>query len=390
MTMRKGLIFLLLFSLVLSGCGLIQTSESPTTSTTPSSPSPTTISSVPTSSPTAGWTGLSITWTQIEQGNFPPDRFDYDLTYDSKRDRLLFFGGATTEAGVPLKDLWAFDFSTNRWELLSEGKELPSPLLYPHPDSPREIVYDPLKDRLLLFQCSPSREPQLAEENPSLLSNDTHSPTSEYEVQVYTFNLEGNGWTQLDPPSKPPDSIAWFNTVWDSRNDRVFLLGEYLWVFDCKEDLWRELTDKITLPGKYPLNLGPSGYDPQEDRLLLLKRRTDDENLFDVSQCKLPGSSWVDLQSLNPPSFRELRYMAYDPRFHVLILPGGGNWGETGFHPEIWIYDLDGNFWSYCGDLPNNSREHLIVPGKPGEAYILTTDVEDQSYHNLWHLTLSP
>lgn len=189
--MRKGLIFLLLFSLVLSGCGLIQTSETPTTSTTPSSPSPTTTSSVPTSSPTAGWTGLSITWTQIEQGNFPPDRFDYDLTYDSKRDRLLFFGGATTEAGVPLKDLWAFDFSTNRWELLSEGKELPSPLLYPHPDSPREIVYDPLKDRLLLFQCSPSREPQLAEENPSLLSNDTHSPTSEYEVRFTPSTLKG-------------------------------------------------------------------------------------------------------------------------------------------------------------------------------------------------------
>ncbi len=37
-----------------------------------------------------------------------------------------------------------------------------------------------------------------------------------------------------------------------------------------------------------------------------------------------------------------------------------------------------------------HKEEHLIIPGKPGEAYILTTDAEGQSYHNLWHLTLSP
>ncbi|MEI9477880.1 MAG: kelch repeat-containing protein [Deltaproteobacteria bacterium] len=384
--MRKRLIFLLVFSLVLSGCGLTNLSESPTASTT-LSPSPTTSSSIPTSSPT----GLSVTWTKIEQGNFPPDRIDYCLSYDSKRDRLLFFGGLSIEAGKYLKDLWAFDFATNLWELLSEGKELPSPNLYPHPASPREIVCDPLGDRLLLFQCGPSKDTQLTNGNQPLLLGGDSPPISKYQIEVIAFSLEENCWAQLDPPLKPPDSIYWFNTIWDPKNDRVFLLGKYLWVFDCKDDRWRELADNITLPGTFHLDLGPSSYDPREDRLLLLKRRTDDDKFFDISACKLPRSSWVDLKSLTPPNFRELRYVAYDPRFHVMILPGGGNWGETGFHPEIWIYSLDGNFWSYCGDLPGNSREHLIVPGKPGEAYILTCEMTlDEPPHHLWHLTLGP
>jgi len=406
--MRKGLILILVLSLVLSGCGLVKTSQSPTASTTPATPSPTP-SIVPTSSPKASWTGLNITWTKIEQGNFPPNRNDYFLSYDSKRDRLLFFGGETIEAGIPLKDLWAFDFSTNLWELLSKGRELPPPPLYP--PRHREIVYDPLKDRLLLFQCGPSEQAQPATGNqppPPLSEGDSYIQPG-YEVQVYAFNFEENCWGWLDPPLKPPDRLEWFQVVWDGKNDRVFLFGgeqiiqgpgssevqevqaKDLWVFDCQKDLWRELTSNMTLPGRFPIDLGPSSYDPQTDRLLILKPREENKDLLDVSALQLPGTSWSDLKSSDPPIVRGTRYVAYDPLFHVLILPGGAE-SETGgdFKPKISIYYPEINCWTHWAYLPGNDQRHLIVPGKPGEAFILTDNFEDPSHHNLWRLTLGP
>jgi len=250
-----------------------------------------------------------------------------------------------------------------------------------------------LGDRLLLFQCGPSKEAQFAK----------------YEVQVFAFNFEENCWTQLDPPLKPPDRLSWFRVVQDSKNDRVFLFGgeqiiqgsgpsdvqevqaKDLWVFDCKSDRWRELASNITLPGRFPIDLGPSSYDPQKDRLLILKSREDDQNFYDVSALKLSGTSWSDLKSSNPPTFRSTRYVAYDPLFHVLILPGGpgGLERERPFKAEISIYYPEINCWTHHGYLPGNDGDHLIVAGKPGEAYILTRDFYGSSHH-LWRLTLGP
>lgn len=57
------------------------------------------------------WEWDGRTWTQLATAVRPPARSEFDLAYDSARDRVVLFGGSTS-AGLPMNDTWEWDGTT--------------------------------------------------------------------------------------------------------------------------------------------------------------------------------------------------------------------------------------------------------------------------------------
>lgn len=81
-------------------------------------------------------------WTKIAAGDGPAPRHSAGATYDSKRNRVIVFGGLG--AGGMLGDLWAWD--GRAWTRLADAS----------PDGPEPramgyIAYDRKRDRVVLF-----------------------------------------------------------------------------------------------------------------------------------------------------------------------------------------------------------------------------------------------
>ena len=90
------------------------------------------------------------TWTEMHPKNSPPAR-DYSvLAYDSVRDRMLLFGGATS-GEAPFDDLWAYDLGRDSWsELRPTGPR-------PRARAWHAMAFDNEAGVLVLFGGGPSR-----------------------------------------------------------------------------------------------------------------------------------------------------------------------------------------------------------------------------------------
>jgi len=89
------------------------------------------------------------TWTRLDvTGPMPAGRFDYSLTYDPVRDRVLLFGGAwrhnpVDDQPTDLGDLWALSLDSLRWTPIAATGG-------PSPRREAALMYDAASDRILL------------------------------------------------------------------------------------------------------------------------------------------------------------------------------------------------------------------------------------------------
>ena len=56
-------------------------------------------------------------WVQLQTTGGPPSRSQHGMVYDPVRDEILLFGGRDSEA-QPLHDTWSLDLDTLQWSLL--------------------------------------------------------------------------------------------------------------------------------------------------------------------------------------------------------------------------------------------------------------------------------
>ena len=84
--------------------------------------------------------GASTTWTQFTTALGPSARHSFGITYDSRRQRVVIFGGYGANDAL-LQDTWAWD--GDGWELLSDTGPGPRAMGY--------LAYDSVRDRIVLF-----------------------------------------------------------------------------------------------------------------------------------------------------------------------------------------------------------------------------------------------
>ncbi len=83
-------------------------------------------------------------WSQISTTNTPSARYLHGSTYDSKRNRMLIFGGKNT-SNTKLSEVWALDLTTLIWTQVTVTGTAPSPR------AGSALYFDASADRLFVL-----------------------------------------------------------------------------------------------------------------------------------------------------------------------------------------------------------------------------------------------
>ncbi len=170
------------------------------------------------------WTfdGATRSWSKLQPALSPPGRSSASMSYDSRAQRILLFGGYN--GSVFFNDTWAFDYANDTWVNLTGA-------LGPSGRLGAAITYDAAVDRTVLFggyngstylgdtwwfdyagrswvRQSPSTSP-----SPRYLSGFAYDPMVGWDVlfggfstnaETWSYQPASNAWIRLFPSSSPP------------------------------------------------------------------------------------------------------------------------------------------------------------------------------------------
>lgn len=374
--------------------------------------------------------GDSLDWSQLEAQNPPSPRATTTTLYDATRDRLVFYGGKTS-------DTWALPLQGRlTWTLLEPGDELTFP-----PRNLHAAVFDAARHRTLVYGGRVSRV-SFARRNQLVLMNDlwglTLEPRPDWK-QVHSDSLPPGRWGHsmiLDPVSdqliafggiersattgedsatnalwrRPlaagqewsavpatdsvPPARAMHSAVLDPVQRRMIVLGgtrdrEVLadvWALSLDgAPQWTRLAPAGDGPGP---RFGHSAvYDAAGERMIVFGGDDGAAKLNDTWQLSLAGEpAWAPIPSSVRPPARMNATMVYDPRRQRLVLFGGhlqnGTGAEAARASDTWILPLgEGASWAPAaanGDTPaaregaagvfDSERDQvLLLQGQGGE-----------------------
>ncbi|HEX5044354.1 MAG TPA: hypothetical protein VFV75_15715, partial [Candidatus Polarisedimenticolaceae bacterium] len=244
------------------------------------------------------------------------------VTYDPVRHRTLVFGGCggpgCDQDPAPLAgDLWAYDHRSGAWSRPVVSGSPPSPRMGAH------ALYDPVRDRVLLFggrRWASDATPMLDVSALALAGTPTWS------------TLVGTG----EVPAFPV-GFTW--AAYDSRRDRLLVgtfAGTRLHVLDLATATWTSATTPSPPQPGHPIQRGGSVVlDPGGDRLLCFGGLWEDgaarafRNAVSELRLDAPLLDWVELQPAGAlPAPRAHQAVVYDPAGRRLLVQGGW-WGSV-------------------------------------------------------------
>jgi hypothetical protein len=135
------------------------------------------------------------TWTALQPEGLISGRRNHVMVYDSRRDRVLVFGGEFS--GIARRDVWALWLDPPRWERLRPDGEIPPGVLASCG------IYDPVRDRLVILQPGPSGSDR---------------------ADLWALSLTGTlRWRPLEPLGVPPANGMFPVATYDPVGDRMLV-----------------------------------------------------------------------------------------------------------------------------------------------------------------------
>lgn len=251
-------------------------------------------------------------WTliQVSTGAPPDDWGQSSAAYDSKRDRVILFGGYVDSR--PHREVHALSLGeTPRWTRLTPVGIAPTPRMS------AAVAYDPVGDRLIVA------------------GGVTYTTRWENLDDVWALSLEDPpAWTRLDPEGARPRARAYGSMVYDARRERMILLGgdsglPYLDAWELSlsgPPRWREIVS--TTPGPMGRYLHTAVLDPQRDRLVVFAGQSNAPpySLSDTWAMELGGEpAWDEIVvGATPPWAGSALATVYDPLRDRLVTSGDG------------------------------------------------------------------
>lgn len=366
------------------------------------------------------------TWSQITPSGTPPtERFEHTAIYDATRDRMIVFGGIDNVTG-DLNDLWVLTFSgTPTWAPMTPSGTPPIPR-----DS-HSAVYDGPRDRMVVFGGYSSNDGPLNDTWALSLSGGgtwssivpnggppairyAHAAISDAPrnrmivfggfgasgpMLTDTWSLSFTNpikWTQLSPTGPAPYPQDYFPTVYDPVRQRMVLFsGDQFWALSGLSGTpsW----SMITPPGQVPRQRAQAAviYDAPRQRVLVFGGGVYLTNTVfnDLWSFSLTGGGWTRIVPSTPfPPPRTGATATYDPTGDRLILFGGN--GQGGPLGDTWQLSLGGTpSWaplSPSGAPPDARYAHTAILDAPRNRIVVYGGAVDAgAFNDVWALSLA-
>jgi hypothetical protein len=211
-------------------------------------------------------------WAALAAAGTPPaPRGGSSMIYDPLRQRAILFGGNTN---TPKNDVWELTLSGSPvWTMLTPAGTLPTPRTL------HTAIYDPVRDRMIVFGGTFGSD----------------------RSDTWALSLSGTpAWTQLFPGGTPPTRSR-HTAIYDPTGDRMVVLGGFdgpawtnsVWALSLgASPMWTELTPSGTPP--QPHESQAAVYDPNGMRMLAC-----------ISNATFDLDVW-ELTLVGPPVWRKL------------------------------------------------------------------------------------
>jgi hypothetical protein len=169
-------------------------------------------------------------WEQRAPATPPSPRHGHRMVYSASADRIVLYGGDSSQAW--LEDTWLYDTDSDTWTQVAAGEQLP------WRTAQHAMVYDPVSDRVVVWGGADRED----------------SP-------IWAFDAGSGRWEQLD--LDPLAGSAWDACmVWHPGSERLLLLGgegymteeiaegvtstgirrrDHVWALDPAAGTWAEL-----------------------------------------------------------------------------------------------------------------------------------------------------
>lgn len=300
-------------------------------------------------------------WTQLDIPG-PSARARYGAAYDSTNRRALIFGGRYRDEGATgnytlFRELWAFDFVTRTWSLLSE-KQGPKKRFYP------SVFWDDKEQALYVYSGLTNKDPMVI-----TLGEDL-------------WRWKDGQWEELEMGGDVPSKRAFLGETWDPMRRELVIFGgnpgtywdlanneTYALNVDSLE--WIQLSDgKKKKKNPSTRMHAQMVYDWGEERVLLFGGHTDLGDANDLWELDAEAGEWIELRSADsftgeplgcldnasdvPADYvdqdltaPERRHRGMFALMHDSLWLFGGMHAECSNHlDDTWRYGLDGSDWT--------------------------------------------
>lgn len=272
--------------------------------------------------------GDNPTWSDITPAGISPDeRHGHTAIYDPVRDRMIVYAGYDN---WELADVWALSLAGEpAWSRIVTAAGVPTPR------SGHTAIYDPVRDRMVIYGGRSFRD---------RLSD------------LWALSLSGTpAWNRIVTSDGREFARAYHTSLYDPVNDRMLVLGgsygaslpDTVWALQFAEDpAWI-----ATVSEGHPTAINPASavFDSQRNRVLVLSGN-------DTWALSLTGT-WSAVGPIGAPrSYSNGSSTIYDSRRGRLVVLTGN---------ETWTLALDSGFaWSRLdppGVLPPVRRYHTAI-----------------------------
>jgi hypothetical protein len=286
-------------------------------------------------------------WAELKTGPVTPiPRMTHSLIYDPLRNRMILYGGYgyTTSEGY-LSDVWALNFGKDpAWTQLATNDG-------PGARGFHSAIYDPTQDRVLVFGG---------------VSN-TPGQRDTYFNDVWSLSLSDLQWTRIIPTGTPPPPRAEHSAIYDASRNQMVIFGGYRMDFSnhvFMNDVWvLQLGDSPTWQVVVPQGAGPRGrfdhracYVPESDQMVIIGGQGDFllPPVNDVWALSLgPNPAWINLfpnsASADVPPETSGHAAIYDAPQKRLVMFGGC----CPQNNNVWGFSLETLSWQ---NLTPNSQ----------------------------------
>lgn len=256
------------------------------------------------------WTFDGVTWTQLTPATTPPPRWGHRMVYDSRRAKLVTFGGRSPTTTATANDTWEFD-GVN-WQQVF-------PTTSPNARAFYSMAYDSRRGVCVLYGT----------QSGSTVGTSGGNQTWEYD---------GTMWRQVVTAFVPP-GLETPAMAYDAARGVTVMFGGYngaspgtmynsTWEYDGVN--WVQRSPANSPTGRYRAGCD---YDARRGRVVVYGGFGSGTALQDTWE--YDGNTWTQVGSAGPTKSTEA-FFAYSPALSSFVHFGGS--GPGGTTNETWLY----------------------------------------------------